>query len=125
MSIPFLGWSLGQHGEFAKYSNFEEATRVPLLISVPHLSEKKIVCDNLVELVDIFPTLVDLTQVAEPLKICSNQTSLLVCTEGLSLVPTMIDNIQNKVCMYGVLAQILQATLYMCMYAFKFVCRFL
>ncbi|XP_018572452.1 iduronate 2-sulfatase [Anoplophora glabripennis] len=90
------GWSLGQHGEFAKYSNFEEATRVPLLIRVPHLTEKKIVCDNLVELVDIFPTLVDLTQVAQPLKVCSNDTSI-VCTEGLSLVPIMIKNIQNKI----------------------------
>lgn len=92
------GWSLGQHGEFAKYSNFGEATRVPLLIRVPHLSEKKIECENLVELVDIFPTLVDLTQVAEPLQICSNYSLSLVCTEGLSLVPLMVDNLQSKVC---------------------------
>ena len=26
------GWSLGEHGEWAKYSNFEVATQVPLLV---------------------------------------------------------------------------------------------
>ena len=36
---PFLplsaGWSLGEHGEWAKYSNFDVATRVPLIFYVP------------------------------------------------------------------------------------------
>lgn len=30
-----LGWSLGEHGEWAKYSNFDVATRVPLMFYVP------------------------------------------------------------------------------------------
>lgn len=30
-SLP-PGWSLGEHGEWAKYSNFGVATRVPLII---------------------------------------------------------------------------------------------
>ncbi|KAG9349069.1 hypothetical protein JZ751_029387 [Albula glossodonta] len=29
------GWSLGEHGEWAKYSNFDVATRVPLIVYVP------------------------------------------------------------------------------------------
>ncbi|XP_047619934.1 iduronate 2-sulfatase isoform X3 [Phacochoerus africanus] len=29
------GWALGEHGEWAKYSNFDVATRVPLLVYVP------------------------------------------------------------------------------------------
>ncbi|KAK9393598.1 hypothetical protein NXF25_016050 [Crotalus adamanteus] len=29
------GWSLGEHGEWAKYSNFDVATRVPLMFYVP------------------------------------------------------------------------------------------
>lgn len=29
------GWALGEHGEWAKYSNFDVATRVPLMFYVP------------------------------------------------------------------------------------------
>jgi iduronate 2-sulfatase len=29
------GWALGEHGEWAKYSNFDVATRVPLMLYVP------------------------------------------------------------------------------------------
>ncbi|XP_069749590.1 iduronate 2-sulfatase isoform X2 [Narcine bancroftii] len=32
------GWSLGEHGEWAKYSNFDVATRVPLMFYVPGLT---------------------------------------------------------------------------------------
>ncbi|KAL1516577.1 hypothetical protein ABEB36_000475 [Hypothenemus hampei] len=75
------GWSLGEHGEFAKYSNFEEATRVPLIIHVPHMTQKRV--HSLVELVDLFPTQVDLADVSKPLKICPrNVTQLDTCTEG-------------------------------------------
>lgn len=34
----FAGWSLGEHGEWAKYSNFDVATRVPLIFYVPGLT---------------------------------------------------------------------------------------
>lgn len=33
-----LGWSLGEHGEWAKYSNFDVATRVPLMFYVPGMT---------------------------------------------------------------------------------------
>ncbi|XP_050303881.1 iduronate 2-sulfatase [Anthonomus grandis grandis] len=88
------GWSLGQHGEFSKYSNFEEATRVPLIIHVPNLSEKRINVDSLTELVDIFPTLVDLTRVSEPLLRCPKSAILNVCTEGKSLLPVMLGSLE-------------------------------
>ncbi|XP_071504150.1 iduronate 2-sulfatase-like [Diadema antillarum] len=42
--IVFLGdhgWQLGEHSEWAKYSNFALATRVPLLVHVPGVTNRK------------------------------------------------------------------------------------
>ncbi|CAG9819697.1 unnamed protein product [Phaedon cochleariae] len=92
------GWSRGEHGEFSKFSNFEEATRVPLIIHVPGLSKRQILSENLVELVDLFPTLVDLSQVSGPLKVCpKNNLNNIICTEGKSLAPLMFDLAEGKV----------------------------
>ncbi|XP_011502081.1 PREDICTED: iduronate 2-sulfatase isoform X2 [Ceratosolen solmsi marchali] len=41
------GWSLGEHAEWAKYSNFEVALRVPLIISIPNLTFKSYDTRNL------------------------------------------------------------------------------
>ena len=35
---PSTGWSLGEHGEWAKYSNFDVATQVPLMFYVPGIT---------------------------------------------------------------------------------------
>ncbi|XP_062507887.1 iduronate 2-sulfatase-like [Corticium candelabrum] len=72
------GYQLGEHNEWAKHTNFELATRVPFMIRVPWQPDtagKK--TSALVELVDVFPTLVELA-------------GLPPCQEnldGLSLVP--------------------------------------
>ncbi len=52
------GWHLGEHGLWAKQTNFEVASRVPLIIRAPGFESGS--CDALVELVDLFPTLVQL-----------------------------------------------------------------
>ncbi|CAG0883846.1 unnamed protein product [Darwinula stevensoni] len=84
------GWSLGEHGEWSKYSDFEVATRVPLLFSVPDLVRKgpRIVKDP-VELTDLFPTLVDLSGLPKLQKCPKNDLSRSVplCTEGVNLSP--------------------------------------
>lgn len=53
------GYKLGEFGAWAKHTNFEIDTRVPLIISAPHLptGEKSMA---LVELVDLHPTLSEL-----------------------------------------------------------------
>ncbi|XP_044255648.1 iduronate 2-sulfatase [Tribolium madens] len=85
------GWSRGEHGEFSKFSNFDVATHIPLIIHVPRLSNTEIIIPQLVELVDLFPTLVDLTQIVPTLEICNkNGSNLILCTEGHSLVPIMV-----------------------------------
>lgn len=88
------GWSLGEHAEWAKYSNFEVALRVPLVVKSPELtcsgSGKKRM-EVLTELVDIFPTLVDLAHLPAIPRCTDNlpMTEQLTCTEGKSLYPMM------------------------------------
>jgi iduronate 2-sulfatase len=92
------GWSRGEHGEFSKFSNFDVSTRVPLLIHVPGLSRAEVIVDQLVELVDLFPTLVDLTQAASALEICARDGhNSKLCTEGRSLVPILVANERKQV----------------------------
>jgi len=61
------GWHLGDHdGYWAKHSNFEQATRSPLLISYPGIPRPGSTNKNVVELVDIYPTLCDLAGLPMP-----------------------------------------------------------
>ncbi len=60
------GWKLGEHQAWAKHSNVENDTRVPLLISVPGMKHAGEQSDALVELVDVYPTLADLAGLPLP-----------------------------------------------------------
>ena len=53
------GWQLGEHGTWAKHTAWEDATRAPLIVSVPGQKAAGRKSDALVEFVDIFPTLAD------------------------------------------------------------------
>lgn len=106
------GWSLGEHGEWAKYSNFDVTTRVPLIYYVPGITtirdwfrtpsfpfidvfrqselkfKAKKVIRNVVELVDVFPTTSYMAglRAPEPCPDISFQEEL--CTEGDNLAYT-------------------------------------
>ncbi len=58
------GWHLGDHGMWCKHTNYEQATRIPLLIIAPGVRPG--VNAHFVETVDIYPTLCELTAVAAP-----------------------------------------------------------
>ena len=92
------GYHLGEHGIFGKNTNFEVANNAPMIIRVPGITDGGQVTDKLVEFVDMFPTLVELT--GHPsLPHCPQRTSsssVSLCTEGSSLVPLFHDQNTDK-----------------------------
>lgn len=81
------GFLLGEHGGWCKNSLFELATRVPMMIHIPGLTDGGIVSYELAELVDVFPTVVEAAGL-DPLSLCpENSSTITNCTEGLSLLP--------------------------------------
>jgi len=75
------GWHLGDHGMWCKHTNYEQATRIPLLIAAPGVSRKGTRTSALAETVDIYPTLCELAGLPAP----NNPYPL----EGKSLVPVL------------------------------------
>ncbi|MCB2066555.1 MAG: sulfatase [Erythrobacter sp.] len=54
------GFLLGEHGQWMKTTLFEQATRVPLIIRAPGVSQAGQMSPRTVELLDLYPTLLDL-----------------------------------------------------------------
>lgn len=78
------GWKLGEHDAWAKHSNVENDTRAPLIISVPGMAGVGQHTKDLVEFVDIYPTLADLAGLPLPKHL-----------EGSSFKPLLADPDRN------------------------------
>ena len=78
------GYHIGEHGLWAKTSNFELDARVPLMIHAPGVSRDGKATASLVELLDLFPTLVELCGLPQPSGL-----------EGKSLTPVLRDPAQE------------------------------
>ena len=72
------GWHLGDHAMWCKHSNFEQATRSPLIVADPRIDVRPTRNASPVEFVDIYPTLIELSG-AEPSR----------DLQGTSLVPIL------------------------------------
>lgn len=74
------GYHLGEHTQWAKTSNFEYDARVPLFVATPKLANAGQRTSSIAELLDLFPTLVELCGLPRPDGL-----------EGTSLVPVLND----------------------------------
>jgi len=60
------GYQLGEQGLWCKHTDFENSTRVSLILSAPHQKSAGAKTDALVELVDVYPTLCQLANLPVP-----------------------------------------------------------
>lgn len=70
------GWHLGDYGIWGKPTNFDVAMRTPLIIKLPGMNEPGKYTDNIVETVDIFPTLSDICDLPLPEHLKGNGVSI-------------------------------------------------
>ncbi|MFC1467953.1 sulfatase [Verrucomicrobiota bacterium] len=74
------GFHLGDHGEWGKHTNLEQASRVPLIVASPASAVKGVKTTSPAGFIDLYPTLCELAGVSVPEEV-----------QGLSLVPVLND----------------------------------
>ena len=75
------GWHLGEHAVWGKHTLFEESLRSPLVIVAPEVDSPGSPSRSIVETLDIFPTLSELSGLPKP-----------AFAHGVSLVPLLKDS---------------------------------
>lgn len=65
MLISDHGFNLGEHNFWTKHTMLETSLRIPMIVAGPNIAQNE-KTDALVELVDVFPTITEITQVNPP-----------------------------------------------------------
>jgi len=60
------GWHLGEKHHWRKFALWEEATRAPLMMTVPGLTKANSRCGRTVDFMNIYPTLCELCDLPQP-----------------------------------------------------------
>jgi arylsulfatase A-like enzyme len=94
------GWKLGEHGSWCKMTNYSIDTRVPMIFNTPQLRDKPVITNQLVEFVDIYPTLCELAGLEIPEGL-----------EGISAVPLFME--PNKQWKTAVFSQYLRSRIWL------------
>ena len=80
------GYQLGEHSEWCKHTNLDIAARVPIMMRVPGVTDGGTTSSAFVELVDIFPTLVEASGLGQ-LPVCPPSSyDVMLCHEGHSFL---------------------------------------
>jgi len=96
------GWSLGEHNLWEKKSLFENDARVPLIIRAPQIPQSQGVRTRaFAELVDMFPTLVELAGLQLPAPNATRADDPDVDLSGVSLLPVLRDPLHTSVKKYA------------------------
>lgn len=74
------GWSLGDHGDWCKHSNFSVVNRAPMIMSGPGLPSGKSVRE-IVEFVDLYPSICELAGLSTPQQ-CEGASVVKLATGG-------------------------------------------
>ena len=81
------GFHLGDHGIWTKHTNYEQATRIPLLIVAPGVTAAGSHTQQLAETVDLYPTLIQLAGLEPRAADLAGSPRL----DGVSLLPVLKD----------------------------------
>jgi len=105
------GWHLGEHGHWGKVTNYEDATRAPLIIAAPHRTQTPRVT-ALVEFVDIYPTLCELAGLPVPESVEGKSLLPLICGGSAPLHEAAISQMSPRPAKDGVMGWTLRTQRY-------------
>ena len=89
------GYHLGEHGHWQKQTLFENATRVPLIFSIPWDKTMIKRTNSPVELIDIYPTIMDLLDITIPKHVVGKSLKPLILNNTLNIRNSALTKWQN------------------------------